>query len=137
MKSEVKLVMGLLALLIVLTIATGIVMAKADALPAQEAPALTGDLRLSDAPMGLYVAECMRVDLVSAGADGAWADLTLPYVPPSIAGVMLFDGWHMIHGVWEQTGETTLRLRFWPEDVARLDGTVGIYLVVLAENEGA
>jgi len=95
--------------------------------------ALTGDLRISEAPRDLYVAECLRVDVVSVSADGAWADLKLPYVPPSIWGVALFDGYHMIRGVWTQTGETTLRLFFWPEDLARLDGTVGIYLVILAE----
>jgi hypothetical protein len=135
MRSEVKLVMGLLALLIVLTIAAGIVIAKAEALPAQEAPALTGDLQLSGAPGELTVVACLRVDVVSMSADGAWADLTLPYVPPSIAGVMLFDGWHMIHGVWEQTGESILHLRFWPDDLQRLDGTVGIYLVILAAKD--
>ena len=110
----------------------------AEALPSPDASsmlALTGDLRLSDAPMNLYVAECLRVDVVSIGEDGAWGDLTLPYVPPGILSVALFDGWHMIHGAFVQTGETTLRLLFWPEDVARLDGTVGIYLVVLAEGE--
>ncbi len=108
----------------------------AEALPSPDAAsllALNGDLQLSDAPMNIHVAECLRVDVVSAGTDGVWSDLTLPYVPPSIMGVALFDGWHMIHGVWTQIGETTLRLFFWPEDVARLDGTVGIYLVILAE----
>ena len=108
----------------------------AEILPSPDAAsllAITGDLRLSDAPVDLYVAECLRVDLVSVHEDGAWGDLTLPYVPPGILGVMLFDGWHLIPGVWTQTGETTLRLFFWPEDVARLDGTVGLYLLIVAE----
>ena len=140
MRHELKTILVMLALLLVLTVIAAIVIhnaeAKAETLPSPDASnllALTGGLRLSDTPMDLYVAECLRVDLVSAGTDGAWACLTLPYVPASITGVLLFDGWHMIHGVWQQTGEATLRLRFWPEDVARLDGTVGIYLVILAE----
>lgn len=108
---------------------------NAEVLPPPDA-ALTGDLRISEAPMDLYVAECLRVDVASISADGAWADLTLPYVPPSIWGVALFDGYHAIHGVWTQTEENTLRVLFWREDVTRLDGTVGIYLVILAENEG-
>ena len=108
--------------------------AKADALP-PDPPALVlaGDLRLSDAPMDLYMAACLRVDVVSMDVDGAWADLTLPYVPPSIAYVLLFDGWHLIHGAWEQTGEPTLRVRFRADELAALDGTVGVYLVILAE----
>ena len=108
---------------------------NAEVLPPPDA-ALTGDLRISEAPRDLYVADCLRVDVASMSTDGAWADLTLPYVPPSsIFGVILFDGYHAIHGVWTQTGETTLRLFFWTEDLARLDGTVGIYLVILAEGE--
>ncbi|MBR3019561.1 MAG: hypothetical protein IKH57_21195 [Clostridia bacterium] len=129
-----------LVLLFVLTIVAVVVVhnAGAEALPSPDAKtllALDGDLKLSDAPLDIHVAECLRVDIVSGGEDGTWADLTLPKVPPGIVGVALFDGWHLIYGVWEQTGETTLRLRFWPEDVARLDGTVGIYLVILAEGE--
>lgn len=108
---------------------------NAEVLPPPDA-ALTGDLRISEAPMDLYVAECLRVDVVSMSTDGAWTDLTLPYVPPSIFSVILFDGYHAIHGVWTQTEENTLRVLFWREDVLSLDGTVGIYLVILAENEG-
>lgn len=142
MRRELKIIFAMLALLLVMTVIAAIVIhntdAKAEALPSPRVDdmlALSGDLQLSDAPMDLYVAECLRVDVVSMSTDGAWADLTLPYVPPSIWGVALFDGYHMIHGVWERIGENTLHLRFWPEDVARLDGTVGIYLVILAEEE--
>ena len=94
---------------------------------------IEGDLAKSDAPIELYVAECVRVDLVNIQTDGAWGDLTLPYVPPSIWGVMLFDGYHLMHGSFEQAGENTLRVHFWPDDLARLDGTVGLYLLILAE----
>lgn len=123
---------ALLVLVFVIVTSPG----HAEALPSPDAAsllAITGDLRLSDAPVDLYVAECLRVDLVSVHEDGAWGDLTLPYVPPGILGVMLFDGWHLIPGVWTQTAETTLRLFFWADDLERLDGTVGIYLVILAE----
>lgn len=131
MKHEYRFVMGMLAFLVVLVIVSAIVVAKADVPP--RTVSLTGGFQLSGAPKTLTVAECLRVDLVSAGSDGSWADLTLPYVPPSIWGVTLFDGYHLIYGNWTQTGENTLRLFFWPEDVARLDGTVGMYLVILAE----
>ena len=144
MKKELKNALGLLALVLVLAVAAVIVVtnAGAEALPSPEASALvalSGDLKLSEAPLNIYVAECLRVDVALCGpaCQGIKADLTLPYVPPSIWGVALFDGWHLVQGAWEQTGETTMRLFFWQEDVERLDGTVGIYLVVLAENEGA
>lgn len=140
MRRELKNTMLLVAVMLALAVVVVIVAhnARAEALPSPDAVsmlALSGDLRLSDAPMDIYVADCLRVDVVSVSADGAWAELKLPYVPPSIWGVALFDGYHMIHGVWAQAGDT-LRLFFWPEDLARLDGTVGIYLVILAENEG-
>ena len=122
--------MGIIALITfaVFAFSTG----NAEVLPPPDA-ALTGDLRPSEAPMGLYVAECLRVDVVSVSADGAWAELKLPYVPPSIWGVVLFDGWHVMYGDWEQADDTTLRLHFWPDDLERLDGTVGLYLMILAE----
>lgn len=97
---------------------------------------LSGDLEISEAPLDLYVLECVRVDVKRIGKDGVWGDLTLPYVPPSIWGVLLFDEFHLLHGSFERTGENALRVHFWPDDVERLDGTVGIYLVILAENEG-
>lgn len=139
MRRELKNTLLFIALVLVLAVAAVIVAnnARAEALPSPDAAsmlALSGDLRLSDAPMDIYVADCLRVDVVSVSADGAWADLKLPYVPPSIWGLALFDGYHMIHGVWTQAGDT-LRLYFWPEDLERLDGTVGIYLVILAEGE--
>ena len=129
---ELKIIAILLALLILIAASAVIIVhnAHAEALP----PALSGGLRISDAPVDLYAAAILRVDVDPSHWDdqGLWADLTLPYVPPGIFSVALFDGYHMVYGVWEQTGGSTLRLRFWPEDVARLDGTVGVYLVILA-----
>lgn len=134
MAAIVCVLAGIIALLSLVLFAVNA--GTAETLPSPDA-ALTGDLRLSEAPMDLYVVECLRVDVASMSADGAWADLTLPYVPPSsIFGVILFDGYHAIHGVFTQTEENTLRVLFWREDVSSLDGTVGIYLVILAENEG-
>lgn len=114
--------------------------AHAEALPSPDAASmlrLEGDLRISEAPVELYIADCLRVDVARIGQDGAWGDLTLPYVPPSIVGVMLYDGWHLINGQFERTGEATLRILFRAEDLAALDGTVGLYLVILADAEGA
>ena len=133
MRNELKIIAILLALLILIAVSAVIIVhnAHAEALP----PALSGGLRISDAPVDLYAAAILRVDVDPSKWDdqGLWADLTLPYVPPGIVGVALFDGWHLIYGVWQQTGENTLRLRFWPSDLQRLDGTVGVYLVILAE----
>lgn len=129
---------NILALALALYVAFAFGTVCAEALPSPDASALlalSGDLRLSEAPMDIRVAECLRVDVLRIGDDGVWSDLTLPYVPPGILGVALFDGFHLIYGVWMQTGETALRVMFWPEDVARLDGSVGIYLVILAEGE--
>ena len=133
MRNELKIIAILLALLILIAVSAVIIVhnAHAEALP----PALSGDLLISDAPVNLYAVAILRVDVDPSQWDdqGIWADLTLPYVPPSIAAVILFDGWHMIHGVWEQTGESTLRLRFLPSDLQLLDGTVGVYLIILGE----
>lgn len=109
--------------------------AFAEALPSPDAASmvsLEGGMTLSGAPLELHIAECLRVDIVSADADGVWGDLTLPYVPPSIWGVALFDGWHFIYGEWTQTGEDALRIHFWTKDAAKLDGTVGLYLLIVA-----
>ena len=110
--------------------------AYAEALPSPtvaDLVRLSGDLELSDAPDNLYILDCVRVTVKRIGADGSWGDLTLPYVPPSIWGVVLFDGWHLMYGDWAQLDDTTLRLHFWPDDLERLDGTVGLYLLILAE----
>ena len=133
MRNELKIVAILLALLILIATSAVIIVhnAHADALP----PALSGGLRISDAPVDLYAVAILRVDVDPSQWDdhGVWADLTLPYVPPSICAVLLFDGWHVVYGIWNQTEENTLRLRFWADDLERLDGTVGVYLVILAE----
>ena len=125
---------GIMAALLVLALSN--YGAYAEALPSPNVADLVkidGDLAKSDAPMHLYILECVRVDVKRIGKDGIWGDLTLPYVPPSIWGVVLFDGWHVMYGDWEQADDTTLRLHFWPDDLARLDGTVGLYLLIVAE----
>ena len=130
---------GIMAALLVLAFSNygeWVYRAHAEALPSPNVADLVklqGDLELSGAPIEMYVLECVRVNVARIGADGAWGDLTLPYVPPSIWGVVLFDGWHLMYGDWEQVNETTLRLHFWPEDLEKLDGTVGLYMLILAE----
>ena len=138
MRREQRNAMLLVAVMLALAVVVVIVThnAKAEALLSLDAAALlalSGDLRLSDAPMDIYVADCLRVDVVSVSADGAWAELKLPYVPPSIWGVALYDGWHLIYAAWEPVGDNALQLQFRAKDLARLDGTVGLYLVILAE----
>ena len=126
--------LGLMVALLVLALSN--CGAYAEALPSPtvaDMVKLSGDLEISEAPPDLYVLECVRVNVARIGNDGAWGDLTLPYVPPGIWGAVLFDGYHLLHGSFEQTGENTLRVHFWPDDLQRLDGTVGLYLLILAE----
>ena len=121
--------MALIVLLIVMTV----LLAAYRGAGAETLPVLSGDLALTGAAADIRVAECLRVDVTRCEADGTWAELTLPEMPSGIADVMLYDGWHVIHARWSQTGRNTLRVGFQPGDITRLDGTVGIYLVILAE----
>lgn len=110
--------------------------AYTEAVPSPDMAALVdidGDFEFSDFPMDIRVAECFRVNLLKYDKDGAWADLTMPKVPPSIQYVLLFDGWHLLHASWEYIGETTLRLFFRTDKLIKLDGTIGLYLVILSE----
>ena len=106
----------------------------AEALPSPEGPALVtldGDLRLSDFPMDLRVAECLRVDVAGWSADGASCELTLPNIPPGIRYIALFDGYHLILGKWEQADETALKISFPAREMEKLDGYTGVYLVII------
>ena len=136
-EKQFYLTMTLLAVLIAITLILAVCgTGDAESLPSPEAKAmisLTGDFALTGAEADMKIAECLRVDVKRWDADGAWAELTLPNIPPGICGVTLFDGWHLIHAQWQQTGETTMRLHFRAEDLETLDGTVGMYLVILAE----
>ena len=90
--------------------------------------------KICDQIADAVVTDCLRVDVTCIREDGIWADLTLPYVPPSIRYVLLFDGYHLMHGEWEPIGEYTMRIHFLPDGVAKLDGTVGLYLLIVAGN---
>lgn len=132
MKRELKILWTLLALLVIAAVAA-VVMAQT--VQAEALPELTGGLRISEAPVDMRVAECLRVDVAwpDADEDAISAELTLPYVPPSIWGVALYDGYRLIYSAWEQTGDNTLQLQFRIRDLVRLDGTVGLYLLIVAE----
>lgn len=123
---------GIMAALVLLALSN--YGAYAEALPsptAAEHLRLDGDLELVPADVDLVVTDCLRVDVTCIREDGIWADLTLPYVPPSIRYLLLFDGFHLLHGAWEPEGESTLRVHFpWGD---HMDGTVGLYLVIVAE----
>ena len=117
--------------LMTLLIAATLLLAAFHGAKAEMLPILSGDFRLTCAEADIRVAAYLRVDVLRADAEEAWADLTLPKLPRDLSDVMLFDGWHILHGRWEQTGENTLRIRFRQVDLRLLDGTVGIYLVLL------
>lgn len=128
------ILLGIMAALVLLALSN--YGAYAEALPSPKAAdflRLDGDLELAPAGVDLEITDCLRVNIPTVHDDGAWADLTLPYVPPSIRHVLLFDGYHLFHADWEQIEDYTLRIHFWADDLARLDGTVGLYLLIVAE----
>ena len=94
---------------------------------------LEGCMERTGADADIFIAECLRVNLVRMETDGVWAEVTLHQMPDGICGVLLFDGWHLLHGEWKQSGENTLHLHFRPDELAKLDGTVGLYLLILAD----
>lgn len=57
-------------------------------------------------------------------------DLYLPIVPDNLNDIVLFDGWHVAHFDFEQTGEYCLHIKVLAEDIANFDGTVGLFLFV-------
>lgn len=134
------LIMSLAVFLVGLTLILVICrIGEAEALPSPDSTrfiALNGDLALTGAEKDVRVAECVRVDVRGYDADGAWAELTLHQIPPGITDAAIYDGWHLIHAQWTQTGENTLRLHFRAGDLKKLDGSVGLYLVILAERTG-
>ncbi len=93
---------------------------------------LNGCMELTGAKAEIRIVECLRVDLVRMETDGAWACLTLPKIPDCIRDILLYDGWHLLHGAYERTGENTLSLHFMLNELKTLDGTVGLYLLILA-----
>ncbi len=120
---------GLLAALILL--ACSHCGACAEALP-PDVMTLEGCMELTGADKEIMIAECLRVNLVRMETDGVWAELALPSPPSDICGVLLFDGWHLLHGSWKQLGENRLCIHFRTDELAKLDGTVGLYLLILA-----
>ncbi len=94
---------------------------------------LNGCMELTGAKTDIRIVECIRVDLVRMETDGARACLTLPRIPDRIRDILLYDGWHLLHGAYELTGENTLSLHFKLNELMKLDGTVGLYLLILAE----
>lgn len=128
------LLLGVIASLLLLAAANCPACAETTASPKEAAlPGLKGDLELSDQPVDIRAALCLRVNLPRIGRDGAWVYLTFPKAVSGIQAVLLFDGWHLLHGEWEQINETTLRLHFLRGDLLRMDGTVGLYLLILTE----
>ena len=136
MRKTAEMLAVLIAIALILSVA---VRGGAESLPSPEAKALislTGDFALTGAEADIRIAECIRADVKHYDTAGAWTELTLPMIPPGITDAVLYDGWHLIHAQWEQTGENTLLLHFRAEDLGKLDGTVGLYLLILAERTG-
>ena len=97
-------------------------------------------MRISEAPLRMVILDIVTVDIDARKLNETGvvaAKVTFPFIPDEgIAGIVLFDGYHLAHGGWERTGENALTVTFKLEDVCCFDGTVGLYLILLGHNEG-
>lgn len=118
------------ALLILAVVALILSGGRAEALPSVRAE---GGLRLSPAPQDGLKMAWIRVDVVPDAAqdDALWAEVWVPWPPSTIQDLMLFDGYRLIHGAWTVNEDGHITTVWRMEDIKRLDGTVGIYLMAV------
>ena len=70
-----------------------------------------------------------------AQQDYITAFVYFPYTPgEGIEGVALFDGYHLAQSWWARDGNA-LRLTFFSADLRKFDSTVGLYLVLLVNQQ--
>ena len=143
MKKEMRTIWGLLALVLVLAVAAAVVIVNTPA-AAEESPDMTkyvwvkseDGISLSTAPVELIPAEMLRISVdKKAIQEKEWleADISLPYIPPSIQHIIVTDIWHGAFAVWQQTGEHTLHVKFWAGDLRAFATPEYCYLVILTE----
>lgn len=118
------------ALLILAVVALILSGGRAEALPNVRAE---GGLRLSPAPQDGLKMAWIRVDVATDAAqdDALWAEVWVPWPPSAIQDIMLFDGYRLIHGAWVEKEDGHITTVWRRDDIASLDGTVGIYLMAV------
>lgn len=136
MDNFAKSVLALLILGVILIGATLITQnGQAEALPSVTVNDLyraEGALKISEAPEEDLRLDWLRVDVVygdQIDADTLEAEVWVPWPPGEIRELALFDGYHWLPVWWlaHEDGHLTVKIR--ADDVAALDGTVGIYLI--------
>ena len=122
-----------LALLIVAIGLPLILNGEAEALPSKTVNDLytVEGAEMSKAPATALRLDWVRVDLHGPFDEERTVRLKIPYEPPDLCGVALFDGWH-----WINCERCTLDgdeiTAVWKRDaLEELDGTVGVYLVLI------
>lgn len=143
MRRELKNILIMLALLVVMAVAAVIVIHNASA-EAAESPDLTkyvwitsdDGISLSTAPVELIPAELLRISVDKESIqekDWLEANISLPYIPPNIKYLVLTDGRHITMGIWEQTNEHTIHVKFSAKESRDFSTPEVCYLVILAE----
>lgn len=85
-----------------------------------------GGIVISDAPNTLRI-KWYRVDVQAMG-EQMKAEIWVP--PDDVTDILLYDGWHVLHAWWANMGDHILAA-WHSDDIRELDGTVGIYLIIL------
>lgn len=138
-----KFAKSVLALLILGVILIGAALitqsGQAEALPSVTINDLyraEGALRISEAPAEDLALDWIRVDVVygeQIDADTLEAEVWVPWPPGEIRDLVLFDGYHLVHGWWMIHEDGHITIKFRADDVRALDGTVGLYLIAILE----
>ena len=132
-----KKVLAVLALILALVIVgVGLPMllnGEAEALPSKTVNDLytVEGAEISEAPVNALMLDWVRVDLHGPFEEERTVRLKIPYEPPDLCGAVLFDGWH-----WINCERCTLDgdeiTAAWKRDALdKLDGTVGVYLILI------
>ena len=112
--------------------------------PGKAVPSITVDdlyqivspfMEKSEFPIDLYECECIRIDLnteVIPTGDVIEGEFFFPALPSTLDLVFLYDGCHLIPARWHWTDENRIYVAFTVEDIAKLDGTVGLYIFLFA-----
>lgn len=102
--------------------------------PPDDIMLLNGDgLEMSNASVELYSSFVFRVDIEKKYVDEnrlIQAEFSLPYIPPALYNVILWDGWHTAYTVWEVSGPHTLKIRFGGEQLKDFYMVEHLYVIM-------
>lgn len=122
MKHLKEYIVIFLVLLVILVCMPFIMKSEAEAV-------VEGALQLSEAPFDSLNIQVLRVDVVRAAYDDMIeAEIWVP--PEKISDVVLYDGWHFLHARWVMMDDHIV-VKWHLDDILALDGTVGIYLLMI------